>query len=255
MSYSLGWGLVGPGFSAAGQVPTAADSLKGRIWTATAQRIWAVAKPKQPQPQPWATGTDFNEWISTQKKDRSELGLLRGAVIDRIGKGQTGTPGQVAEAILAEVAARKKATKGALARLDTGAIRKDLAPFLPTTTAPIRPTSKSSVAQPLTVAEDPRPTPDTPAEPTPTVVYQTRSGYLFRPVAGRGGHFAGAAERGGWGRGCMPYCDLPGAPVIITGTGKRHYFLNQILPSICLSKTARKKARFSGLKGVFITLS
>lgn len=107
------------------------ENLKGQIWTITARRIWADVKPKQPKaPQPWATGTDFANWALAQKQDKSELGILRGAVIERIGKGQTGSASQVAQAIVDEIAQRREKQVGALARVNVVALHTELTPFI-----------------------------------------------------------------------------------------------------------------------------
>ncbi|MBO0358287.1 hypothetical protein J0X19_10060 [Hymenobacter sp. BT186] len=128
-------GLAGsPGITRAQTAPVATsqdDNLKGQIWTVTARRIWVDVKPKQPQAlQPWATGTDFTNWVLAQKQDKSELGILRGAVIERIGKGQTGSAAQVAQAIVDEVAQRREKKVGALARVDVVALNTELTPFI-----------------------------------------------------------------------------------------------------------------------------
>ena len=79
------------------------DSLKGRIWTATAARIWADTRPRAPQPPAWPTNAAFKTWLSTaSKNDNGGLGLLLGDVIRATGKGQPATAAQVAQAILAE---------------------------------------------------------------------------------------------------------------------------------------------------------
>ena len=125
------------------------ENLKGQIWTVTARRIWVDVKPKQPQaPQPWATGTDFTNWVLAQKEDKSELGILRGAVISRIGKGQTGTASQVAQAIVDEIAQRRQSSKGNLARVNVVALNTELAPFiqLATPADTTAPTDDDSVA-------------------------------------------------------------------------------------------------------------
>ena len=158
----LGLGLTGTARPAAGQVPASADSLKGRIWTATARRIWADVKLKQPKPENWATTADFTQWMSKQRDDKSELGLLWKAVLERVGKGQPGTPAQVRQAIEAEIAQRRQDNVGRLVRVKLPLLQADLAQLVPTA-APTT-TSKPPAPTSSAVAEDANPAPDEPEE-------------------------------------------------------------------------------------------
>ena len=187
----LGLGLTGTARLAVGQVPTSADSLKGRIWTATAQRIWADAAPKQPQPQRWQTTADFTQWMSKQRDDKSELGLLWKAVLERVGKGQSGTPAQVRQAIEAEIAQRHQSKTGRLARVDTVALRADLAQLVPAGAAASTAASKLPAPTSSAVAEDPNPAPDEPEESMPAAVVAP----TIRPLTyfGLPPYWAGAA--------------------------------------------------------------
>jgi len=116
--------------------PTREDSLKGRIWTATARRVWADEKVDAPT-KAWATGSDFKNWVLTQKPDKTELGSLFGAVLARVGQGQPASPAQVAQAILAEVGQRTASKTGALRKINVQALQADLKPFVAATnTAP-----------------------------------------------------------------------------------------------------------------------
>jgi hypothetical protein len=156
----LALGLAGSPWELRAQTaPVAAsqeENLKGQIWTVTARRIWADVKPKQPQaPQPWATGTEFTTWVNSQKQDKSELGILRGAVIERIGKGQTGSAAQVAQAIVAEIAQRRAKKVGALARVDVTALQNELAPFIQLTTPADTTAAAVDSAAPAGVVQQP----------------------------------------------------------------------------------------------------
>ncbi|MBC8082368.1 MAG: hypothetical protein H7Z21_04095, partial [Hymenobacter sp.] len=147
----VGLTLLGAGREMAGQnlpPPTREDSLKGQIWTAAARRLWADTRQKQPQPKPWATGTDFTRWALAQQDDKPELNSLRGAVIKRIGQGQTGTAGQVAEAILDEIAQRHSTRTGTLARIDAVTLATDLAKLTQPDTVLARAAPPDSAAAP-----------------------------------------------------------------------------------------------------------
>jgi|GEM_PF-1656830 len=110
--------------------PTREDSIKGQIWTATARRVWADEKLSAPL-KSWATSSDFTKWVLTQKPDKTELGSLFGAVLERVGPGQPATPAQVAQAILAEVGQRKAHKTGALAKVNLQALQAELAAVAP----------------------------------------------------------------------------------------------------------------------------
>lgn len=114
---------------AAQTAPTREDSLKGRIWTATARRVWADEKVDAPI-KAWATGTDFSKWALTQKPDKTELGSLFSAVLNRVGQGQPASPAQVAQTILAEVSQRTASKTGALRKINIQALQADLKPFV-----------------------------------------------------------------------------------------------------------------------------
>ncbi len=130
-------------------IPTREDSLKGRIWTATARRVWADEKVDAPL-KAWPTGSDFNKWVLTQKPDKTELGSLFGAVLTRVGPGQPASPAQVAQAILAEVSQRKASKTGALAKVNVPALQADLQPFAATVGTPTAGAADSSTAAPAT---------------------------------------------------------------------------------------------------------
>ncbi len=131
--------------------PTREDSLKGRIWTATARRVWADEKVDAPL-KAWPTGSDFNKWVLTQKPDKTELGSLFGAVLTRVGPGQPASPAQVAQAILAEVSQRKTSKTGALAKVNVQALQADLQPFAAITSTPPTAAPDSPTAAPATSA-------------------------------------------------------------------------------------------------------
>ncbi|RYY13324.1 MAG: hypothetical protein EOO36_16030, partial [Cytophagaceae bacterium] len=159
--------------------PTREDSLKGRIWTATARRVWADEKAT-PAATKWATGTDFSKWVLTQQNDKAELGSLWKAVRDQVGKDQPATPAQLAKAILTEINKRKTSKTGALAKVNLQSLQVDLEPFVPagsTTSAVVEAADSATpaTAQPAsaspTVAEDENPAPEVralPAAPTYT---------------------------------------------------------------------------------------
>lgn len=167
LSVALLLGLGRRGLAQTAPPPTREDSVKGRIWTATAQRVWADEKAAAP-PKKWATGADFKSWVFTQKPDKTELGSLFSAVLTRVGQGQPATPTQVAQAILAEVSQRKAHKTGALARVNLQALQVDLAPFVPaaSTTSAVLVAADSAMpaAQPTgtarTLAENPNPVPE-----------------------------------------------------------------------------------------------
>lgn len=149
LSLALLLGASRPGL---GQIsPTREDSLKGRIWTATARRVWADEKIATPL-KAWATGSDFNQWVLTQKPDKTELGSLFGAVLKRVTPGQPASPAQVAQAILTEVNQRKASKTGALAKVNLPALQGDLQPFIATTSVPSATAADSPTAAPATTA-------------------------------------------------------------------------------------------------------
>jgi gas vesicle protein len=164
------------------------ETLKGQIWTVTAKQVWADAKLGSSPPPPWATSKEFEEWLlkNPAPAAKSELGILRGAVISRIGKGQVGTSGQVAQAILDEISQRQQESKGKLARVNVATLLTNLSSFIQpgapiTTTA--GPTDSSSAASsdssanpavvstaPSNLAEDPNPVPESPSSAEKPVV-------------------------------------------------------------------------------------
>lgn len=109
--------------------PTPDDSIKGRLWTATAERIWADTKPKQKQPAPWPTVQAFEKWLAATPADKSELGLLRADVVRSFGAGTKATPTQVAQAIVGQVSQRQQSGQGRLARVKAPLLGADLAPL------------------------------------------------------------------------------------------------------------------------------
>lgn len=132
-----------------------ADSeLKGKIWTATANRIWVDIKPaKQKQPVAWATDEAFRKWRDTNPNDKSGLGLLWGAVAKKIRaeqKDRPATPVQVAQGILTELG-EKRPRNNAWAKIDVAALRTDLGKIVPltgavpATAAPVAPAPKQEV--------------------------------------------------------------------------------------------------------------
>lgn len=160
--------------------PTREDSIKGRIWTATARRVWADEKVNAPT-KAWATGSDFKNWVFTQKPDKTELGALFGAVLTRTGQGQPATPTQVAQAILAEISQRKANKTGALAKVNLQSLQVDLEPFVPagSTTSAVAQAADATppaAAQPAsasrTVAEDENPAPEGQLPATPSYTMQ-----------------------------------------------------------------------------------
>ncbi len=147
LSLALLLGASRPGL---GQTaPTREDSLKGRIWTATARRVWADEKIATPL-KTWATGSDFNQWVLTQKPDKTELGSLFGAVLKRVTPGQPASPAQVAQAILTEVSQRKASKTGALAKVNLPALQADLQPFVAATGTPATAVADSPTTTPAT---------------------------------------------------------------------------------------------------------
>jgi hypothetical protein len=132
--------------------PTREDSIKGRIWTATARRVWADEKASAPV-KAWATGSDFSKWALTQKPDKTELGSLFSAVLSRVGQGQPASPAQVAQAILAEVGQRTASKTGALRKVDLLALQADLKPFTAAASATAAPAD--TAGSPATSAAKP----------------------------------------------------------------------------------------------------
>lgn len=135
----------------------AEDSLKGRIWTATAQRIWADTRPRAPQPPAWPTNAAFTSWLSAQgKSEKSGIGLLRGDVVRTLGPGKPATAAQVAQAILAE-ASNPPASRAWLRKLDVPALQTALRQLTPLgvraaaapSGSPVLATNDSSLAAPL----------------------------------------------------------------------------------------------------------
>ncbi|WP_223652405.1 hypothetical protein [Hymenobacter psoromatis] len=126
----LGVGLLGLSHLGAAQTaPTPDDSIKGRLWTATAERIWADAKPKQKQPAPWPTVQAFKKWLAANPADKSELGLLRADVVNSFGAGTRATPVEVARAIISQLTQRQQSGQGRLARVKASLLGADLAPL------------------------------------------------------------------------------------------------------------------------------
>jgi len=173
LSLTLLLGLSRVALGQTAPAPTSEDSLKGRIWTATARRVWADEKATPPATK-WATGTDFSKWVLTQQNDKAELGSLWKAVLTRVGKGQPATPTQVVQAIIAEVSQRKAQKTGALAKVNLQSLQVDLEPFVPagsTTSAVVQAADSATpaAAQPAsasrTVAEDENPAPEVRALP------------------------------------------------------------------------------------------
>ncbi len=125
---ALGLGLLGMSHLVAAQAPpTPEDSLKGRLWTATAQRIWADTKPPQKQPAAWPTVEAFDAWRNATPDDKSELGLLWGDVVHSFGAGTRVTPIQVAQAIIAQSMQRQQSGQGRLTRLKVPILGAELA--------------------------------------------------------------------------------------------------------------------------------
>lgn len=124
-------GLLGLSHLGAAQTaPTPDDSIKGRLWTATAERIWADTKPKQKQPAPWPTVQAFEKWLAANPTDKSELGLLRADVVNSFGAGTRATPIEVAKAIVGQVTQRQQSGKGRLTRIKVPLLGADLAPLM-----------------------------------------------------------------------------------------------------------------------------
>ena len=121
----LSLGRVG----AAQTAPTPDDSLKGRLWTATAGRIWADTKPKQKQPAPWPTVQAFERWLTANPADKSELGLLHADVVSNFGAGTKATGVEVAQAIIDQVNQRQQSGAGRLTRVKVPLLGADLAPL------------------------------------------------------------------------------------------------------------------------------
>jgi len=173
LSVALLLSLSRAGLGQTAPAPTREDSLKGRIWTATARRVWTDEKATPPATT-WATGTDFSKWVLTQQNDKAELGSLWKAVRDQVGKDQPATPAQLAKAILAEINKRKTTKTGALAKVNLQSLQVDLEPFVPagsTASAVVEaadsatPAAAQSASTSHTVAEDENPAPEVRALP------------------------------------------------------------------------------------------
>lgn len=139
----LGLGRVG----AAQTAPTSDDSLKGRLWTATAERVWTDAKPPQKQPAAWPTVQAFERWLVATPADKSELGLLHRDVVSSFGTGTRATPTQVAQVIVGQLNQRQQSEQGRLARLKVSLLVADFgqltqaSPSAETAPAAARPTT------------------------------------------------------------------------------------------------------------------
>jgi cell division protein FtsB len=173
LSVALLLSLSRAGLGQTAPTPTREDSLKGRIWTATARRVWTDEKATPPATT-WATGTDFSKWVLTPRNDKDELGSLWKAVRDQVGKDQPATPAQLAKAILAEINKRKTTKTGALAKVNLQSLQVDLEPFVPagsTASAVVEaadsatPAAAQSASTSHTVAEDENPAPEVRALP------------------------------------------------------------------------------------------
>jgi hypothetical protein len=173
LSVALLLSLSRAGLGQTAPAPTREDSLKGRIWTATARRVWTDEKATPPATK-WATGTDFSKWVLTQQNDKAELGSLWKAVRDQVGKDQPATPAQLAKAILTEITKRKASKTGALAKVNLQSLQVDLEPFVPagsTSSAVAQaadsatPAAAQSASTSHTVAEDENPAPEVRALP------------------------------------------------------------------------------------------
>ena len=124
-------GLLGLSrLGAAQTAPTLDDSIKGRLWTATAERIWADTKPKQKQPAPWPTVQAFEKWLAATPADKSELGLLHADVVKSFGAGTRAAPIEVAKAIVSQVSQRQQSRQSRLARVKAPLLGADLAPLM-----------------------------------------------------------------------------------------------------------------------------
>jgi len=167
----------------------AQDSLKGHIWTVTAQRIWADTKPRAPQPPAWPTNAAFTSWLGAQGKgEKSGIGLLRGDVVRTLGAGRPATAAQVAQAIVAE-ASNPPQSRAWLRQLDVPALQAALQQLTPLGAPaaatpgsnPVLATNDSSLTAPLPAA---------PGEMT-----ETKVGFFGRNpiVAGLLGALLGAA--------------------------------------------------------------
>ena len=181
---SLVTGLLGLGQVGMAQTapPTREDSLKGRIWTATARRIWADTKPPQAQPAAWPTVKAFEDWLIATPTDKSELGLLRADVVKSFGEGTKVGPDQVAQAILTQAGKRQQSKKGRLTRLKVTDLKTDLAQLAQPKTAVAAATAPADSATPAStpqtsvsqvVTEDKNPMPERRAVPATTVVSTT----------------------------------------------------------------------------------
>ena len=216
--------LLGQNVPVAATATTAApdEQQKGQLWTATAQRVWADSHQKTPAPPAWKTAGEFESWINNNPgpAGKSELGLLRGAVIARIGKGQTGSASQVAQAILAEITQRRQQKMGALGRVNPETLRADLGKIVPLTATTTAPATPDSMGQPAAATDtapaasttsnaaqmvnDSTPKPDTLDESLPNEAYP-------RPAA--------AAEPTFWGMSPYVAATVFGVLGMILGAG------------------------------------
>ncbi|MGI4740563.1 MAG: hypothetical protein ACRYG7_35785 [Janthinobacterium lividum] len=175
-------GLLGLSQSAYAQsAPTREDSLKGRLWTATARRIWTDTKPPQAQPTAWPTVEAFETWRTATPTDKSELGLLWGDVVKSFGAGAKGTPEQVAQAIVAQATKRQQSKKGRLTRLKVANLKTDLAALTQAKSVTGRalalasdsasPKPMAPAGAPAAVTEEVHPQPDGQVAPASTPSY------------------------------------------------------------------------------------
>lgn len=148
--------LLAAGLAHAQAPATHDDSLKGRVWTATARRIWADTKPKAPQPAAWPTNAAFTSWLNQEgKREKSGIGLLRGDVVRQLGAGRPATAAQVAQAILAEASQPPK-SRAWLQKLDLGALQAALRTVTPAATLPAAAANDTTrrVAAPVLATND-----------------------------------------------------------------------------------------------------
>ncbi|NML65809.1 hypothetical protein HHL22_11400 [Hymenobacter sp. RP-2-7] len=170
------------------------DSLKGRVWTATAQRIWADTKPRAPQPAAWPTNAAFTSWLNQEgKKEKSGIGLLRGDVVRQLGAGHPATAAQVAQAILAEASQPPK-SRAWLQRLDLPALQAALQKVTPTAALPAAAADTARRAAPPVLATNDSAM-AAPAPATGTLTTTTSGGFFDRHpwLAGLLGVLVGAA--------------------------------------------------------------
>lgn len=138
----------------AAHAQTRDDSLKGRIWTATAQRIWVDTRPHAPQPPAWSTNAAFKSWLSTaNKNENGGLGLLLGDVIRATGKGRPATAAAVAQAILTEASQPPKSREW-LQKLNQPALRAALQKITPLAAAPTPAVTDTAARGPVATAGD-----------------------------------------------------------------------------------------------------